>query len=86
MQQLAKELGVVIPVSFFEEANNAHYNSIAIIDADGSDLGLYRKSHIPDGPGREKHKFPYTEIYVFGFLLFLYLTLIFYRLPREVLL
>lgn len=51
MQELAKELGVVIPVSFFEEANNAHYNSIAIIDADGTDLGLYRKSHIPDGPG-----------------------------------
>lgn len=51
MQKLAKELGVVIPVSFFEEANNAHYNSVAIIDADGSDLGLYRKSHIPDGPG-----------------------------------
>ncbi|KAM6595286.1 hypothetical protein CsatA_005810 [Cannabis sativa] len=50
MQKLAKELGVVIPVSFFEEANNAHYNSIAIIDADGEDLGLYRKSHIPDGP------------------------------------
>lgn len=51
MQKIAKELGVVIPVSFFEEANNAHYNSIAIIDADGADLGLYRKSHIPDGPG-----------------------------------
>lgn len=51
MQILAKELGVVIPVSFFEEANNAHYNSIAIIDADGTDLGIYRKSHIPDGPG-----------------------------------
>lgn len=51
MQKLAKELGVVIPVSFYEEANNAHYNSIAIIDADGSDLGSYRKSHIPDGPG-----------------------------------
>ncbi|KAG5024820.1 hypothetical protein JHK86_020734 [Glycine max] len=50
MQKLAKELGVVIPVSFFEEANNAHYNSIAIIDADGTDLGIYRKSHIPDGP------------------------------------
>jgi len=48
MQKLAKELGVVIPVSFFEEANNAHYNSVAIIDADGTDLGLYRKSHIPD--------------------------------------
>ncbi|XP_008806094.2 LOW QUALITY PROTEIN: N-carbamoylputrescine amidase [Phoenix dactylifera] len=45
MQKLAKELGVVIPVSFFEEANNAHYNSIAIIDADGMDLGLYR-NHI----------------------------------------
>ncbi|KAK9185633.1 hypothetical protein WN943_025990 [Citrus x changshan-huyou] len=54
MQELAKELGVVIPVSFFEEANNAHYNSIAIIDADGSDLGLYRKSHIPDGPGYQE--------------------------------
>lgn len=51
MQKLAKELGVVLPVSFFEEANNAHYNSIVVIDADGSDLGLYRKSHIPDGPG-----------------------------------
>ncbi|ONK79351.1 uncharacterized protein A4U43_C01F5480 [Asparagus officinalis] len=54
MQELAKGLGVVIPVSFFEEANNAHYNSIAIIDADGSDLGLYRKSHIPDGPGYQE--------------------------------
>lgn len=51
MQKLAKELDVVIPVSFFEEANNAHYNSVAVIDADGTDLGLYRKSHIPDGPG-----------------------------------
>lgn len=51
MQNLAKELGVVIPVSFFEEANNAHYNSVAVIDADGTDRGLYRKSHIPDGPG-----------------------------------
>ncbi|KAA8549877.1 hypothetical protein F0562_001561 [Nyssa sinensis] len=54
MQKLAKELGVVIPVSFFEEANNAHYNSVAIIDADGTDLGLYRKSHIPDGPGYQE--------------------------------
>lgn len=51
MQKLAKELGVVIPVSFFEEANNAHYNSVVVIDTDGTDLGLYRKSHIPDGPG-----------------------------------
>lgn len=57
MQKLAKELGVVIPVSFFEEANNAHYNSIAIIDADGTDLGIYRKSHIPDGPGESSLDF-----------------------------
>lgn len=54
MQKLAKELGVVIPVSFFEEHNNAHYNSVSIIDADGSDLGIYRKSHIPDGPGYQE--------------------------------
>ncbi|KAL0390653.1 UNVERIFIED_CONTAM: N-carbamoylputrescine amidase [Sesamum calycinum] len=54
MQNLAKKLGVVIPVSFFEEANNAHYNSIVVIDADGTDLGLYRKSHIPDGPGYQE--------------------------------
>lgn len=54
MQKLAKELDVVIPVSFFEEAKNAHYNSVAIIDADGTDLGLYRKSHIPDGPGYQE--------------------------------
>jgi N-carbamoylputrescine amidase len=51
---LAKELGVVLPVSFFERANNAHYNSIAIADADGTVLGLYRKSHIPDGPGYQE--------------------------------
>jgi N-carbamoylputrescine amidase len=51
MQKLAKELNVVIPVSFFERANCAHYNSIVVIDADGADIGLYRKSHIPDGPG-----------------------------------
>lgn len=70
MQYLAKELGVVIPVSFFEEANNAHYNSIAIIDADGSDLGLYRKSHIPDGPGTKKDIFSNTEFRVFVVFIF----------------
>jgi len=48
---VAAELGIVIPVSFFERRNNAHYNSIAIIDADGQVLGIYRKTHIPDGPG-----------------------------------
>ncbi|MGE4220601.1 MAG: N-carbamoylputrescine amidase [Alphaproteobacteria bacterium] len=51
---LARELGVVLPVSFFERANNAHYNSLAMVDADGSVLGLYRKSHIPDGPGYQE--------------------------------
>ena len=57
-QKLAAELEVVLPVSFFERANNAHYNSIAILDADGKRLGVYRKSHIPDGPGyREKFYF-----------------------------
>ncbi len=51
---LAAELGVVIPVSFFEKAGPAHYNSLAMIDERGQVLGLYRKSHIPDGPGYEE--------------------------------
>lgn len=51
---LAKELGVVIPVSFFERAGVAYYNSLAMVDADGAIMGLYRKSHIPDGPGYEE--------------------------------
>jgi len=50
-QQVAKELDVVLPVSFFEKDNQARYNSLAVIDADGSVLGTYRKSHIPDGAG-----------------------------------
>tara|TARA_R110000796_G_scaffold251533_1_gene383198 strand:- start:46449 stop:47327 length:879 start_codon:yes stop_codon:yes gene_type:complete len=55
---LAKELQVVLPISFFELAGRARFNSIVIIDADGSNLGLYRKSHIPDGPGyHEKYYF-----------------------------
>lgn len=53
-QALAKELGVVIPVSFFERDGHAFYNSLAMVDADGSMLGIYRKSHIPDGPGYEE--------------------------------
>jgi N-carbamoylputrescine amidase len=53
-QDVAKELGIVIPVSFFEKAGHAYYNSLALIDADGSLLGIYRKSHIPDGPGYEE--------------------------------
>lgn len=51
---LARELAVVLPVSFFERAGQAHFNSFAMVDADGSVLGLYRKSHIPDGPGYEE--------------------------------
>jgi N-carbamoylputrescine amidase len=56
-QALAAELGVVIPVSFFEQAGPEHYNSIVVFDADGRDLGLYRKSHIPDGPGYQEKFF-----------------------------
>jgi N-carbamoylputrescine amidase len=51
---LAKELGVVLPVSFFEKAGQAHFNAIAMVDADGRVLGTYRKSHIPQGPGYEE--------------------------------
>ena len=54
MQRLAEELGVVLPVSFFERAGQAHYNSVAMVDAGGEILGVYRKSHIPDGPGYEE--------------------------------
>lgn len=53
-QIMAKDLKVVIPVSFFEKDNQFYYNSIAMIDADGTLLGVYRKSHIPDGPGYEE--------------------------------
>lgn len=51
---LARELNVVIPVSFFERCNQVCYNTVALIDADGRNLGLYRKTHIPDGPGYEE--------------------------------
>jgi N-carbamoylputrescine amidase len=55
---LARELGVVLPVSFFERAGQAYFNSVVVFDADGCRLGLYRKSHIPDGPGyQEKYYF-----------------------------
>ncbi|MEF3302433.1 N-carbamoylputrescine amidase [Paenibacillus sp. GYB003] len=51
---VAKELNVVLPISFYEKKNYARYNSLAVIDADGEVLGKYRKSHIPDGPGYEE--------------------------------
>ncbi|PQA88569.1 N-carbamoylputrescine amidase [Hyphococcus luteus] len=51
---LAKELGVVLPLSIFERDGQEYYNSLVTVDADGELLGLYRKSHIPDGPGYEE--------------------------------
>lgn len=57
--RVAAELGVVLPISIFEAAGQAHFNSVVVLDADGTALGVYRKSHIPDGPG-------YTEKYYFS--------------------
>ena len=59
MRKIAKDLNVVLPISFFEKDNNAYFNSIAVINTDGNILGKYRKSHIPDGPG-------YLEKYYFN--------------------
>lgn len=58
-KEVAKELDVVLPISFFERAGNVMYNSIAVIDADGTVLGVYRKTHIPDGA-------PYAEKFYFS--------------------
>ncbi len=58
MAKLAAELNVVIPVSIFEKAGPAYFNTVVMIDADGTLMGIYRKSHIPDGPGyQEKYYF-----------------------------
>lgn len=54
MQNLAKELEIYIPTSFFERDGHHHYNSLAMIDDQGEIMGVYRKSHIPDGPGYEE--------------------------------
>jgi N-carbamoylputrescine amidase len=56
---LAAELQVVLPISFFERAGNVYFNSLAMFDADGRRLGIYRKSHIPNGPGYQE-KFYFT--------------------------
>lgn len=53
-RKVAQELELVLPISFYEKKNNARYNSLAVIDSDGKVLGIYRKSHIPDGPGYEE--------------------------------
>ena len=52
--RVAAELSVVLPVSFFEKSGSAFYNSLAVLDADGALLGVYRKSHIPTGAGYEE--------------------------------
>jgi N-carbamoylputrescine amidase len=59
LASVAAELGVVLPLSVYERAGQALFNTVVIVDADGSILGHYRKSHIPDGPG-------YTEKYYFS--------------------
>ena len=57
--KLAQELNVVLPISIYERAGNALFNTVVMLDADGSTLGIYRKSHIPDGTG-------YSEKYYFS--------------------
>ena len=58
MAKLAEELGVAIPVSIYERDGPHYYNSLVMLDAGGQPLGIYRKSHIPDGPGyQEKYYF-----------------------------
>ncbi|MFB9887037.1 N-carbamoylputrescine amidase [Balneatrix alpica] len=54
---LAAELEVVLPISFFERRGNAHYNSLVVIDADGTIGEVYRKTHIPNGPAYQEKQF-----------------------------
>lgn len=54
---IARELGVVLPISFFERAGQAFFNTVAMLDADGGVLGTYRKSHIPNGPGYQEKQY-----------------------------
>jgi N-carbamoylputrescine amidase len=56
-QQLARELQVVLPISWFERAHCAYYNSLVVVDADGALLEVYRKSHIPNGPGYQEKQY-----------------------------
>lgn len=51
---IAKELGVVILVSYFEKSDDKYFNSLVVMDADGTMMDNYRKTHIPDGPGYEE--------------------------------
>lgn len=54
---LARELGVVLPISWFERAGNAYFNSLAMADADGRLLGVYRKTHIPNAIGYQEKEY-----------------------------
>jgi len=54
MSKLAMELNVVLPISFYEKAGNTYFNSLMMIDADGTQMGVYRKTHIPHAPGYEE--------------------------------
>lgn len=54
---VARELGVVLPISFFERANQSYFNTVGMLDADGELLGTYRKSHIPNGPGYQEKQY-----------------------------
>jgi N-carbamoylputrescine amidase len=56
-RQLARELQVVLPISWFERGNNAFYNSLVVIDADGTVLDTYRKTHIPNGPAYQEKQY-----------------------------
>jgi N-carbamoylputrescine amidase len=58
-RSVAKELGIVLPISFFEAGHNSYFNSLAMLDADGKQLTVYRKSHIPQAPGYQE-KFYFT--------------------------
>lgn len=57
MAKLARDLELVLPISFFERANRVFFNSLAIIDADGSILGVYRKTHIPNAVGYQEKSY-----------------------------
>lgn len=54
MQKVCAQLAICLPFSFYEKSGPSYYNSVAMIDSDGSILGVYRKSHIPDGPGYQE--------------------------------
>ena len=67
--RVAAELGIVIPVSFYEKEVNNTYNSVAVLDADGKNLGIYRKTHIPVTIIIRKNSISHREIPALRFLI-----------------